>query len=253
MTSGAPLPPDIERLVADLAAMPGVVGVVLGGSRAEGTAHARSDWDLGVYYRGAIELEALRRWGEVHPPGAWGRLMNGGAWLSVGGEEVDVILRDADVVERWTARAEQGEFEVDGLLAHLAGVPTYLLAAERHAARVLRGEAPRKIAFPPLLAQTAPARWRFCSRFSLEQARGRAVSGDVIGAAGQAARGIVEEAHARACAAGRWVLNEKRLVALAGLDEVQRIFSGVPDGAEALAAWTDRIAEALDAGAPAAP
>lgn len=241
-----PLPPEVDRLVDNLAAMPGVIGVVLGGSRAEGVFDAKSDWDIGVYYRGAVDLAALRAWGEVHPPGSWGRLMNGGAWLSVGGAEVDVILRDAAVVEHWTDLAEVGEFEVDGLLAYLAGVPTYSLAAERHAARVLRGETPRGIDFPERLAETATARWRWCSRFTLEQAQARAERGDVVGASGQAARAIIEEAHARLCARREWVLNEKRIVERAGLTEVPRVFAGAPEEARALVEWVGRIGAALE-------
>src|SRR5262245_47765245 len=53
------LPPAIDALADQLAAMPGVVAVALGGSRASGVADARSDWDLGVYYRGAIDTAAL--------------------------------------------------------------------------------------------------------------------------------------------------------------------------------------------------
>jgi hypothetical protein len=30
----------------------------------------------------------------VYPPGAWGRIMNGSAWLTYDGLKVDVILRD---------------------------------------------------------------------------------------------------------------------------------------------------------------
>ena len=172
--------------------------------------------------------------------------MNGGAWLSVGGAEVDVILRDAAVVEHWTDLAEVGEFEVDGLLAYLAGVPTYSLAAERHAARVLRGETPRGIDFPERLAETATARWRWCSRFTLEQAQARAERGDVVGASGQAARAIIEEAHARLCARREWVLNEKRIVERAGLTEVPRVFAGAPEEARALVEWVGRIGAALE-------
>jgi hypothetical protein len=53
--------------------------------------------------------------------------MNGGAWLEIGGEPVDVLLRDLTAVEHRTARAERGEFEVDALLGYTAGVPAYLL------------------------------------------------------------------------------------------------------------------------------
>jgi predicted nucleotidyltransferase len=248
MSSPQELPSDIDRLVDDLAQMPGVTAVVLGGSRAEGTFDDASDWDIGVYYRAPVDVAALRRWGEVHPPGAWGRVMNGGAWLVVGGREVDVVFRDADVVERWTERAERGDFDVDALLAYIAGVPTYLVAAERHTARVLRGEPPRRIEFPAPLAETGAARWRFCSRFSLEQAQARAKRGDVVGAAGQAARAVVEEAHARLCAQRRWVLNEKRMIERAGLGGAQRVFTGVPEAPDALAEWVARVGTVLEEG-----
>ena len=104
------LPQPIADLVTELAAMPGTAAVALGGSRVLGTGAAGTDWDFGVYYRGTIDLTALAARGTVYPPGAWGRLMNGGAWLVCGGERVDVLLRDLDVVEHWTRRAELGEF-----------------------------------------------------------------------------------------------------------------------------------------------
>ena len=109
------LPPPVAGLADRLAAMPGTVAVVLGGSRGLGRGDGTSDWDLGVYYRGAVDLTDLAAPGVVHPPGSWGRIMNGGAWLRLGGEKVDVILRDLDVVEHWARRAEQGEFELDAL------------------------------------------------------------------------------------------------------------------------------------------
>src|SRR5438105_4581123 len=138
--SGVPVPTprqtmnDVPQTVAELvdviASMPGAVAVVLGGSRALASNDAGSDWDLDLYYRGEIDLTALAARGTLFPPGSWGRLMNGGAWLRCGGEKVDVILRDLDVVEHWTRRAEKGEFERDALLGYLAGVPSYLLSAE---------------------------------------------------------------------------------------------------------------------------
>src|SRR5260370_29497136 len=75
------LPQPIAELVNMLAAMPGAVAVVLGGSRALGSNDAGSDWDLGLYYRHAIDLTALATRGTVFPPGSWVRGMNGGAWL----------------------------------------------------------------------------------------------------------------------------------------------------------------------------
>jgi hypothetical protein len=231
-------------LVDALAAMPGTVAVVLGGSHALECHDAASDLDLGVYYRGAIDLTALAAYGVVHPPGSWGRVMNGGAWLRQGGERIDVILRDLDVVEYWTRRAEQGEFEVDALLGYLAGVPTYLLAAELASCRPLRGDVPAA-PFPPRLAASAPQRWRFCRTFSLDYARAHARRGNAAGAIGQVARAVMEEAHAVVCERGQWLCNEKRLIEAAGLRHTQKLFVQVPVDSTSLVAWVDLVAKQL--------
>ncbi|HEX8906338.1 MAG TPA: hypothetical protein VF771_15930 [Longimicrobiaceae bacterium] len=234
-------------MVDELAAMPGAVAVVLGGSRGEGAADAASDWDLGLYYRGSIELGALERRGTVFPPGSWGRVMNGGAWLRSGGAKVDVILRDLDVVEEWTRRATEGEFEVDLLLGYLAGIPTYSLAAELATCRPLRGSIPRVGPFPPRLAAAAQPHWRFRRALSLDYARMHARRGNVAAAAGQAAKAVMEEAHARACERSLWVLNEKRLVDTAGLGSVHALFTHVRPDPAALTGWVDAVGDALGA------
>ena len=100
----------MRHLAAELIQIPGVVAVTLGGSRATGTATPTSDWDFGLYYRDSIDTEAVRAlgWpGSVFEPGDWGRIVNGGAWLEVDGEKVDLIYRDLDEVTRWSADAEQ--------------------------------------------------------------------------------------------------------------------------------------------------
>jgi hypothetical protein len=238
------LPPPIAELVDVLAAMPGTVAVVLGGSRALGSSDAGSDWDLGLYYRGAIKLTALAARGVVYPPGSWGRVMNGGAWLRCGGEKVDVLLRDLDVVEHWTRRAEQGEFEVDALLGYLAGVPTYSLSAELASCRLLRAHI-QAIPFPPKLVAAAPPRWRFCRSFSLDYARMHARRGNLAGAAGQAAKAVMEEAHAILCERGQWVCNEKRLIETADLVGLHALFAQVPTESASLVHWVDLVADQL--------
>lgn len=242
------LPQSIADLVDELAGMAGAIAVALGGSRALGTSEAGTDWDLGLYYRGTIDLAALAARGTVYPPGAWGRLMNGGAWLVCEGERVDVLLRDLDVVEHWMRRAELGEFEVDALPGYVAGVPTYLLPAELASGRPLRGALP--IApFPPALAAAAPLTWRFCRSFSLEYARVHATRGNHVGAVGQVAKAVMEEAHAVMCERSEWVCNEKRLIDSAGLGSVQSLFARVPSELPDLLRWVDAVAERL--GVPA--
>jgi len=238
------LPQPVAELVDVLSGMPGTVAVVLGGSRALGSNDAGSDRDLGVYYRGAIDLTALAACGTVFPPGSWGLVMNGGAWLRCGGEKVDVILRDLDAVEHWTRRAENGEFERDALLGYLAGVPTYSLSAELASCRPLYGDI-RAAPFPPKLVADAPPLWRFCRSFSLDYARMHAKRGNLAGATAQAAAAVIEEAHAILCERGQWVCNEKRLIATAGLVRLHALFAQVPIESASLIQWVDLVAGQL--------
>jgi len=224
--------------------MPGACAVALGGSRADGREDAHSDWDFAVYYRGALDTSRLGARGTVHPPGAWGRIMNGGAWLVMDGTKVDVLLRDLDVVEHWSDRAEAGGFEVDALLGYLAGCPTYSLRAELALCRVLRGTLPERASYPDALAATAPSRWRFSCAFSLEHARMRAQRGDVVGAMGQAAKAAIERAHSVLAEQRTWVLNEKRLLERAGLAGLHALFSQPPRPGE-LVDWVSTVRAAL--------
>lgn len=106
-----PHDPLLTRLTAVLAEVPGVQAVVLGGSRARGSAHAASDYDIGLYFKAAIPLDTERLLAAakdvaddpaataVTPVGEWGPWIVGGAWLSVEGRKVDLLYRNADAVE----------------------------------------------------------------------------------------------------------------------------------------------------------
>ena len=240
----AALPQAVTDLVAVLSAMRGTVAVVLGGSRAVRSDDQESDWDIGVYYRGEIDLTALSALGTVFPPGSWGRVMNGGAWIECEGEKVDVLLRDLDVVEYWTRRAQDGEFERDALLGYLTGIPTYVLSAELASCLPLRGTV-EAVPFPPKLAAAAPQVWRFCRSFSLDYARMHAARGNVAGVAGQAAAAVMEEAHAISCERRQWICNEKRLIEAAGLNGLHALFAEIPTDRERLAEWVDLVADRL--------
>ena len=171
--------------------------------------------------------------------------MNGGAWLTLGGDRVDVLLRDLDVVDHWTHRAEQGEFEVDALLGYIAGVPTYMLTGELASCVPLRGDAAaiEEVPYPRRLIERAPSIWRCCRSFSLEYARKHAKRGNRIGAIGQVSKAIMEEGHAVLSERGQWVCNEKRLIELADLSGVHDLFEHVPLEPSVLLHWVDLVAE----------
>ena len=140
-----------DCIAGRLAGLPGVLAVSLGGSRASGANRPDSDWDFAVYYRGRFDpadLRALGWPGEVSAIGGWGGgVFNGGAWLRVEGRPVDVHYRDLDDVEHQIAEAREGRFRIERLMFHLAGVPTYIVAAELALNRVLRGSLPRPVGF----------------------------------------------------------------------------------------------------------
>ena len=213
----------MEYLAARLAAIPGVVAVTLGGSRATNTAVAGSDWDFGLYYRDRIDpadIVALGWPGKVFAPGEWGRIVNGGAWLTVGGTKVDLIYRDLDEVLRWTAAAADGRFEIHREVGYVAGIATYVLAGELALGRVLAGDLPRP-GFPRELRETAPAAWFRLAAGALHFAEVHAGRRDRVACLANLCQAVLAAAQGRLAAAGEWVLNEKRLASRAGLDGVQ--------------------------------
>jgi len=210
------------RYVADeLARLPRVVAVALGGSRAAKTHRPDSDWDFAIYYRGDFSPASLRAlgWaGEVSELGAWGGgVFNGGAWLEVDGRRVDVHYRDLNDVVRRVAEAREGRFHVERLLFHLAGIPSYIVVAELARAQVLHGVLP-KPEYPEALRRAARAAWWGSAQLNLAYAKAsHAPRGHVTDVAGAIARAACESAHAILAARGQWITNEKTLLEEAGL------------------------------------
>ncbi|WP_025034652.1 nucleotidyltransferase domain-containing protein [Bradyrhizobium sp. DOA9] len=123
--------PPLTRLTSVVADVPGVQAVVLGGSRARGRAHAASDYDIGLYFKTALDTERLLAAAQtiaddpaattVTPVGEWGPWIVGGAWLSVGGRKVDLLYRDADAVETVMASCSAGVVTMDYQPGHPHG------------------------------------------------------------------------------------------------------------------------------------
>jgi hypothetical protein len=233
-----------------LASLPGVQAVTLGGSRAAGTATEASDWDFAVYYRGdgfdPASLRSLGWPGEIFPIGGWGGgIFNGGAWLTAGDRRVDVHYRDLDYVEHHITEARSGRFNIERLLFYLAGIPTYIVAAELALNRVLHGELPRPD-YPAELRRTAAARWRGDAEATLGYARAaHAARGHLADTAGAIACAACQAAHAVLAARGQWVTNEKKLIDQAGLRSVDDVLARLAPGTASLLSAVDRAAAAL--------
>jgi hypothetical protein len=213
---------EFARLVAErAAAVPGVLAVGLGGSRAQGLHRPDSNWDFGLYYRGRLDPDDVRAlgWpGTVFALGEWGGgVMNGGAWLTVEGRRVDLHYRDLDEVEHHLAEAEQGRFRSSGWRSTWpASRPTWSSGSWRSRGcwwATCHGPGSRRCC-----ASGRRASGRRRGALAGLHRGAYAARGDALGCAGGLARAVIEAAHARLATRGTWALNEKRIVERAGLD-----------------------------------
>lgn len=207
-----------------LAGLPRVLAVTLGGSRAQGTHRPDSDWDFAIYYRTAFDPQGLRDigWpGEVFGIGEWGGgVFNGGAWLRIDGRRVDVHYRDLDSIDHELAESAQGRFRIEPLMFHLAGIPSYIVLAELAMNRVLSGELPRPD-YPAALREPASQAWWDRAERTFDYAiKNYAPLGRVSECAGLIGQAAAQAAHAVLAARGQWVTNDKRLLNLAGLRQL---------------------------------
>ncbi|MEU4475728.1 nucleotidyltransferase domain-containing protein [Micromonospora sp. NPDC023888] len=214
-----------------LCAVTGVVAVALGGSRARAEHRPDSDWDLGLYYRGELDLPALRAVAAsvaddtavaLTAPGGWGPWVDGGGWLRIGGAAVDWIYRDLDRVRRVWTDCQAGRYEVGAQVGHPLGFYSSAYAGEVALCQVLAdptGELTRLREqvreYPPALADALVASgWE--AGFLLAGAAKASAGGDsgyVAGCLFRVVGVLAQVLHARA---SRWLVNEKGMIAAAG-------------------------------------
>ncbi|MEK3731569.1 MULTISPECIES: nucleotidyltransferase domain-containing protein [unclassified Paenibacillus] len=155
----------IQQVTKELADIPGIVGIVLGGSRARGTSHEHSDIDIGIYYDesagfdlqqvniAATRLDDQHREKLVAAPGEWGAWVNGGAWLIVQGYHVDLLFRDIHRVKKVMEDCRSGNVSSHYHTGHPHAYLNVMYMGEVAACRILSdpdGEIAR------LKAQTLP-------------------------------------------------------------------------------------------------
>lgn len=266
----------MSALAGRLLDIGGIVGVTLGGSRGRGEGRPDSDTDLGLYYRGAIDIAALGDLArevagpeaEVTAHGGWGPWVDGGGWLRVDGHPVDLLYRDLDRVDTCWQRVSRGENEFHRQTGHPLGVPDLAYPGELALSRMLAdptGELERRRveyqAYPPaLVAAVVDGLWE--ARFLADGATKVARREDPAYLSMLLSRALLLTAHAVCAQAGRWVTNEKGLIAVAAsqpgapagfAEAVQGVFATIAtDPAAAISRARAIVDSVLDA-TPATP
>jgi nucleotidyltransferase-like protein/uncharacterized protein DUF4037 len=235
----------LAPLAAELGALPGVAAVVLGGSFARGAATASSDVDLGLLYRESapFSLAALRgvaeRANDAPAPTVtdfwtWGPWVNGGAWLRVRGQRVDLLYRSVEHLERVIADAEQGRFELHFGQQPPFGFfgPTYLGELDVCAPLVDReglvAALKRRVrVYPEALRAAVVQTYVWAAQFNLESFAPKfAERGDALATAGCLARASHQLVLALFALNRRYLLSEKTALAeLDGFELAPRGFS----------------------------
>jgi predicted nucleotidyltransferase len=224
----------IDGVVGELKKISGIEAVVLGGSRARGTHTDSSDVDLGIYYHPSAPLD-LKRLGQLtvelddeHRPdlltgiGGWGSWINGGGWLTIKGQPVDLLYRDLYKVTRVILDAMDGRFEIVYQPGHPQGFPSYIYLSEVALCQLLwdphgtiRHLKGRTESYPPLLKKAIINSFWWEADFSLKNAEKSINTGDVAYAAGCCFRCVACLAQTLFALNGQHWMNEKGAVTLA--------------------------------------
>jgi hypothetical protein len=137
-----PLDPILQHIVPVLAEVPGIGAIVVGGSRARGTATDASDYDIGLYYSEQRPLDtngllrAMRTFADapettqVTAIGGWGPWIVGGGWLSVAGRKLDLLYRSIEAVAGVIDKCRAGEIDIHYQPGHPHGFCTAIWMGE---------------------------------------------------------------------------------------------------------------------------
>ncbi len=198
----------IENIVTQLTLVRGVQAIVLGGSYASEMYLPDSDIDIAIYYSEAqpLDTEHIRviatNINDTSNPvvtdlGGWGRWVNGGAWLTIGGQRVDFLYRNSDFVVSTLDNCANGIFEIDYLQQPPYGFYSYMYCAETQICKPLYDPEnmismlKAKVAiYPQALKQAVIQRNLWSATFSLENGQKAAKRGDVYFTTGCITRAI---------------------------------------------------------------
>ncbi|GLR86489.1 nucleotidyltransferase domain-containing protein [Bradyrhizobium iriomotense] len=247
--------PLIERVVSALGDVAGVEAIVLGGSRARGTSHENSDYDIGLYFsdNGMLDTDGLQRVARrladdpeataVTSIGEWGPWIVGGAWLTIEGQKVDLLYRNIDAVRRTIEACRAGQVSMNYQPGHPHGFCSAIWMGEIACCQALRDERAviaelKSIAlpYPKPLREALIRRFRWEILFSIENAELAALREDQIHVAGCAYRALTCVAQVLFALNGEYLINEK-----AALQQAAEFRLTIPDLMEQTSAIWRRI------------
>ncbi|WGD50387.1 nucleotidyltransferase domain-containing protein [Bradyrhizobium sp. CB1650] len=245
----------LAPLVDAFVEVPGVEAIVLGGSRARGTSHENSDYDIGLYFSDSSKLDtdvlqqAVRQIADdpeattVTSVGEWGRWIVGGAWLRVEGQKVDLLYRNIDAVRRTMEACREGQISMDYQPGHPHGFCSAIWMGEiaccqplhdRH--EVIAELKTIALPYPEPLREALIRRFRWEIPFSIENAELAALREDQIHVAGCAYRALSCVAQVLFALNGEYLINEK-----AALQQATEFPLTIPDLMEQTSAIWRRI------------
>ena len=215
----------LARIVGALAPVRGISAIALGGSRARGTDHPTSDYDIGLYYADSIDMPALSAAvaSLVDDPamgvtelGEWGPWINGGGWLRVAGVEVDLLYRDLAKVRTVIDEARAGRFTMDYQVGHPHGFCSAILAGEVALGVSLHDSMgafaelrDRALPYPPALKTSLLTRFAWEVDFAIENGELAARRDERTHLAGCAYRALCCIAQVLFAINERYLINEK--------------------------------------------
>lgn len=198
----------LRQVVDHLKPVHGLSAIVLGGSHASGTNRPDSDIDIGLYYNEDRPLDIdqiraiVRLLNDAPNPavtdlGEWGTWVNGGAWLTVGGQRVDFLYRNLDFVSATIDDCNAGHVRSDYWQQPAYGFHSFIYCAEIEICRplcdpdqVIEHLKAKVSQYSPRLKQAIVNRFLWSARFTLDNTYKPASRGEVYLVSGCLSRAI---------------------------------------------------------------
>ena len=198
----------LQQMVDRLKPVHGLRAIVLGGSYASGSERPDSDIDIGLYYdeNQPLDIDQIRSIASllndapnptVTDLGGWGTWVNGGAWLTIGGQRVDLLYRNLDFVSSTIDDCNEGLVRSDYWQQPAYGFHSFMYCTEIAICRPLYDpdqtieRLKTKVAhYSPHLKQAIIKNFLWSARFTLDNASKPASRGEVYLVTGCLARTI---------------------------------------------------------------